>query len=193
MAVEALSKKELRKKILALRRSMTENEVAKRSQVICRHVKEQRLFLECDNICLYMPVHNEVDVTLLLEPAWKFNKSVWLPKVSKDVMQFYSYDRNTPMCMGSFHIQEPDSQIRLIPDRKTLIVMPGAVFSENCDRIGYGGGYYDRYLEENPMCHTIAVCYDFQIVKTIPAEAHDKKPEFVVSDRKRSFLLKDIP
>lgn len=187
MTVEAPTKKELRKRILAQRRSLTEKEAARRSQIICRCVAGQKMFLESDNVCLYMPVHNEVDVTLLFDTAWDMGKSVWLPRVSEDAMQFYAYDRNTPVCLGRYNIQEPDSQVQLVPDDKTLIVMPGAVFSENNDRIGYGGGYYDRYLEQNPMCHTIAVCYDFQIVKNIPSEAHDKKPELVVSDRNYPF------
>lgn len=183
MAVELPTKKELRKQILMLRRSLTERDVAERSQIICRRMAGQKLFLESHNICLYMPIQNEVDVTLLFDAAWNMGKSVWLPRVSGDEMQFYVYDRNTPLRVGKYNIKEPDSREQLVPDDKTLVVMPGAVFSENHDRIGYGGGYYDRYLEQNPMCHTIAVCYDFQIVENIPAEAHDRKPELVVSDR----------
>lgn len=183
MEQQLLTKKELRKTILALRRNLTAEEAAGRSRIICGRVAEQNIFRECHNICLYMPVNNEVDVTLLFDAAWSQGKSVWLPRVSGSEMQFCAYDRSTPVLVGPYHIKEPDSFVRLVPDDRTLIIMPGAVFSEKRDRIGYGGGYYDRYLEQNPMCHSIAVCYDFQIVKNVPAEAHDRKPELVVSDR----------
>ena len=62
--------------------------------------------------------------------------------------------------------------------------MPGAVFSEARDRIGYGGGYYDRYLSEHVLCHTLAVCYELQIVEDLPTEEHDIRPDAVISERR---------
>ena len=63
-------------------------------------------------------------------------------------MDFFRYDEDTVLVTGSYDIMEPDSDEMLEPDENTLIIMPGAVFSESRDRIGYGGGYYDRYLEK---------------------------------------------
>jgi 5-formyltetrahydrofolate cyclo-ligase len=133
-----------------------------------------------------MPIRNEVDVRLLLEPARSDGKLVYLPKVlPEDYMEFYSYTENTSLISGAYNILEPDSKDVLVPDSDTLIIMPGAVFSKDRERIGYGGGYYDRYLAAHPECKTVAVAYDFQILEQIPYEEHDICPDLVVSERRR--------
>ena len=60
--------------------------------------------------------------------------------------------------------------------------MSGAVFTPWKDRIGYGGGFYDKFLDEHPRCKTIAPCYDLQVVDELPVEEHDRKPDYVVSE-----------
>ena len=98
-------------------------------------------------------------------------------------MDFYTYNEQTALVEGAYHILEPDSMVQLEPEKTggtCLIVMPGAVFTRSCDRIGYGGGYYDRYLAAHPDCHTAAVGYAIQIVDSIMTEATDIKPEVVL-------------
>lgn len=183
------NKKELRRRMLALRQELSEEDVREKSKQICGCLSRQDVFCESSDICLYMPVRNEVDVTLLFEAVWESGRKLWLPRVNGDngQMRFYFYDRNTPLTTGKYHIPEPDSKRCLVPDKNTLVVMPGAVFSQNRERIGYGGGYYDRFLEENPMCRTAAVCYDFQILDSILTESHDKKPEIIISEKSVIF------
>ena len=83
---------------------------------------------------------------------------------------------------GAYDIRESRSEEILEPGEGTLIIMPGAVFTPWKDRIGYGGGFYDRFLDEHPECKTIAVCYDLQVVDELPVEAHDRKPDYVVCE-----------
>lgn len=182
--ITAMSKKEIRRKILSERKAIDERTVEKCSGNVCKSVELLNSYACSENLCLYMPINNEVDVTPMIDGALKNGKKVWLPKVSGDEMEFYRYDRNTPLITGKYNIQEPDSEEMLIPDGKTLVIMPGAVFSEKKDRIGYGGGYYDKYLSRYPMCMTVAVCYDFQILDDIPAEDHDMRPQKIVSDKR---------
>lgn len=181
-----LDKKEIRKRMLAKRQELSNEEVGEKSQQICARLKQEDVFCRSDNICLYMPIRNEVDVTLLFKTVWESKKSLWLPRVDKNTgqMRFFAYERDTSLVMGKYHIQEPDSTCCLVPDETTLVVMPGAAFSQNRERIGYGGGYYDRFLAENDMCRTVAVCYDFQILKSIPAQLHDIKPEMIISEER---------
>jgi 5-formyltetrahydrofolate cyclo-ligase len=175
-------KKLLRKEILAKRSAMTADEVLKQSRRVCENVICSDLYKNCKKLCLYMPIRNEVDVRLLLEAAWDDGKQVYLPKVlPDDYMEFYSYNESTALISGAYNILEPDSKEILVPDSDTLIIMPGAVFSKDNKRIGYGGGYYDRYLAKHPECKTIAVAYDFQILEHIPYEEHDVCPDVVIN------------
>lgn len=179
-----MNKKELRKKILDLRSQLAADEVKTQSQTICTRVTEEKVYEETKNVCLYMPVRNEVDVSYLLTDARDSEKNVWLPKVRDNDMEFCLYAENTELVSGAYGIPEPSSEYALEPDEGTLIIMPGAVFSCKGDRIGYGGGYYDRYLEKYPMCKTIAVCYDFQLLDDIPYEPHDIKPHRIISEKR---------
>lgn len=178
------NKKEIRNRILKIRKSLSEKEVKKHSEIICCNVQALENYKKARDICLYMPINNEVDVTYLIESAWADRKQVWLPKVIGGKMDFYAYEKDMKLVKGAFNIPEPDSQQILTPDEATLVIMPGSVFSEVRDRIGYGGGYYDVFLEKYPMCQTIAVCYEFQILPEIPAERHDIKPDAIISQER---------
>lgn len=178
-----ITKKELRRNILAIRSAMEQDTVKLYSKAICDFIIESDAYKMAADICLYMPIRNEVDVTLMLDTAWKDGKKIWLPRIIDGLMEFYYYDKSTELVADDrYHIPEPQSDRRLAPGDRTLVVMPGAVFSVHKDRIGYGGGYYDRYLSKYPMCNTIAVCYNFQIVDDIQAELHDIKPDVIVSE-----------
>lgn len=179
---EVVQKKEIRSFMLGKREKMEEDRVGQLSQIICKRVCEQEAFADASDICLYMPIRNEVDVTCLIEPAKRQKKRIWLPKVIEGKMDFYYYDNTVSLAKGKYDILEPQSDRMLIPDEHTLIIMPGAAFSYDGSRIGYGGGYYDCYLHAYPFCKTIAVCYDFQILPQIPSESHDCKADIVISD-----------
>lgn len=177
-------KKDIRKIILRKRKEMPDHDVRAYSEQVCKHIMDYPVYQASKNICLYMPVHNEVDTTFLIEPALDHGKNIWLPRVFDGRMDFFAYDRDTGLIQGAYNIMEPDSLVMLEEDNNTLIVMPGAVFSETHDRIGYGGGYYDRYLTEHPECKTLAVCYEFQIQKEIPVEEHDMKPDAIMTEQR---------
>ena len=185
------TKSELRKTILEQRRALSDEEVYELSTQICNKVKETQEYIEADDICMYMPANNEVDVTYLIEDAWSKGKTVWLPKTAGRRMDFFKFDSTTPLSEGSFKILEPESDIMLDPDDKTLILMPGVAFSMDGGRIGYGAGYYDIYLEQHSDSKKMAVCYNFQIVDELPMEEHDIKPDFIISEKTTGKVSKD--
>ena len=177
------TKKELRKEILSLRREMPAEEVERLSAMICENVKKQKEYKEAEKICLYMPINNEADASMLAEPAREDGKEVYIPKVTGDVMVFNLYDPEGAMHEGAFHIQESESDVILDTEDRVLIIMPGSVFDRSCGRIGYGGGYYDKYLAAHPGCKTAAICYSFQIIDgKLPSEEHDIDPDMVVCE-----------
>lgn len=177
-------KKTIREEILDIRKKLKKEEIKDLSETICDIVQKLKIYKEAEDVCLYMPINNETDVRYLAETARNGGKRVWLPKVIGSEMEFYAYDEGTKLIEGAYNIQEPESDNILKPDETTLVIMPGAAFSEHRDRIGYGGGYYDKYLEKHPKCMTMAVCYSFQIVDELPAEEHDIKPQVIVSEEK---------
>jgi len=159
---------------------MSESEIAGKSKQICKAVTVHEFYLRANDICLYMPFRNEVDTSYLMKQAAADGKRIWLPKITAGHMQFLIHNDSVPFAKGRYGILEPQTQRALVPDENTLVIMPGAVFSRDGARIGYGGGYYDRFLKEYPMCMTIAVCYDFQIVDSLPVEPHDISPQVVI-------------
>ena len=185
------TKKELRKMIMEQRMELPDEVMYELSEQICNKVKSMKEYIEADDICMYMPANNEVDVTFLIEDAWSKGKTVWLPKTAGRRMDFFKFDSTTPLSEGSFKILEPESEIMLEPDEKTLILMPGVAFSLDGGRIGYGGGYYDIYLEQHSESKKIAVCYEFQIVDELPIEEHDIKPDFIISEKTTGKVGKD--
>ena len=190
-----LTKKEIRKAVLAERSALDEETVALASQVICQKIMGIDVYEEATDVCLYMPMRSEVDVLLLAEAAEEEGKRVWVPKVLEKttgkgdekkagVMVFNRFTGlgEENIITGAYDIRESRSEEILEPNDKTLIIMPGAVFTPWKDRIGYGGGFYDKFLDEHPQCKTIAACYDLQVVDELPVEAHDRKPDYVVCE-----------
>ncbi|MCM1288332.1 MAG: 5-formyltetrahydrofolate cyclo-ligase [Clostridium sp.] len=188
-----IAKKEIRKKMLAIRRSLDDRYVREASHIICERLKSCHLYQTAESICLYMPINHEVDVTELLSADYTLqNKSMdaesgqtrkmYLPKIIDKTMDFYLYEGKDSIALGAFNIPEPTGKKKLMPNEKTLVVMPGVAFSRDGGRLGYGGGYYDTYLEKYPMCRKAAVCFLEQLVEELPVEAHDVKPDIIISN-----------
>lgn len=178
---EKSTKTAIRQKILKIRKSMSRTEILEASTKITDKILEMSVYESVADICCYMPVNNEVELDRLITRAFCDNKRVYLPRVTGDEMDFFRFYDGMPLIKGRYNIPEPDSNEILVPGRNTLIIMPGAVFSKEMDRIGYGGGYYDKYLFTHPEAHTLGICYDFQILDNIPRDDYDIRPQIIVS------------
>ena len=86
---DSMDKKELRKPVLARRRKLSDSDVHTMSLVICDNIRKTRAYEEAENICLYMPINNEVDVVLMMDAAEADGKTTWLPRVKGSEMDFY--------------------------------------------------------------------------------------------------------
>lgn len=175
-------KRQLRKEMLAIRQALSAEEARERSARVRARARETALYRQAEKVCLYWPIRGEVDVRPLSE-----EKEAYLPRICEGRMEFYRFHGAQALKPGAFGIPEPDGEEKLIPDERTLIVMPGLAFSPRRDRLGYGGGYYDEYLTRHRDVHTLAVAYDFQIVETLPQEAHDRRPEGLVTESASRF------
>ncbi len=176
------SKKEIREQILKKRQALSLEEWKEKSLTIAKQIFLHPAFREETYIFAYLPIRGEVNTLPVLEEAWRQGKKTAVPKViSETEMEFYEITSLADLSPGKFGILEPVTEKRA-ETKKALILMPGAAFDRSCARIGYGGGYYDRYLKKHPQMHTAALAFDLQLVEEITAESHDIKPEYLVTE-----------
>lgn len=166
-----LAKKELRQKLIKKRKNLTEAEVVTKSSLICNKIINDERYKKCETIYCYFSVNNEVSLETLIEHALNNNKNIALPKVEKDNnIRFYLIKSLSDLAPGYYNIPEPETNVSA--PQGDLIIVPGVAFSNEGLRLGYGGGFYDRFLADNDI-YSIGVCYDFQIVDEIPIMKHD--------------------
>ena len=175
------SKKDIKTYVLAARKSISNQEWTEKSYRIYGKVVEHSLFLNADEIYCYIDFRNEVGTRKIIEMAWKLGKKVAVPKINGDFMEFFyihSFDQLSP---GNWGISEPVSECIACGDN-VLVIMPGAAFDKNKHRIGYGKGYYDRYLANHPSYQTMALAFELQMLENIPADEHDISPQFIITE-----------
>lgn len=170
------------------------------SEAICRRITSMASFGLCDTILCYAAVDTEVDVTGVAEAALARGKTVAFPVCSaeKGEMEFYAVSSLSELTeMNRFSIPEPPAveERRITPTETTMILMPGLLFDRQGKRIGYGGGYYDRYIRKYPtLLHssmTVGVVYHALLSDTpIPYSDHDISAALVVTEKKLHFARK---
>tara|TARA_A100001011_G_scaffold345026_1_gene380464 strand:+ start:771 stop:1310 length:540 start_codon:yes stop_codon:yes gene_type:complete len=132
----------------------------------------------------YFPYNYEIDIMPLLEKFQKLNYSITLPKIGvNSEMNFFQWSTKDPLSINKFGIPEPISNKTKFPD---ILLVPLLAFDKNFYRIGYGGGFYDRYinkLKKIKKIITIGVAYSFQKIEKIPVEKYDIKLDFVFTEK----------
>ncbi len=177
------SKKDIRKRVLEKRNCIPDKEWEDKSRLICEKVVTHPFFLQADAIYCYVDYRREVGTRGLIEHAWKQGKKVAAPKVNGDKMEFYYIQSFEDMEEGYKGIAEP-KQTNLAHDENVLVIMPGAAFDITCNRIGYGKGYYDKYLHAQPNHKTIAIAFELQMVEAIPTDVYDICPDIIITEEK---------
>jgi 5-formyltetrahydrofolate cyclo-ligase len=179
-------KRELRRRILRMRESLTPEEVRRESQAVCERLVCHPAFDGGETILFYFPFRKEVDVRPAMEEAWSAGKRVVLPKADPETksLAFYQLKRGEPLVSGSYGIPEPpgEESARIPPDAIDLVVVPGVAFDEQGYRLGYGGGYYDRFFSRHPgPFQRIGVAYPFQVVSTVYPDVHDQRLDGLIT------------
>ena len=167
-----MDKKQLRKTIREQKRAMTEEQIAAKSAELGRLFRQSDAYRSAKTIYGYLPYNQEVRTTPMLEQALLDGKRVAVPKCYGDEMRFIFMDDLSRVEKGYANIPEPIADGPIADDETALVLMPGLAFDPSGRRMGYGGGFYDRFLaaESHP---TIALCYDFQLLDALSTEEHD--------------------
>ena len=182
------SKAEIRKRILEVRRSLTVDEVEVKSEAILQNVLKTPEYIEADNILLYADHHNEVITRGIFDDALMRKKRVYFPKSDSftNTMVFYRTTSAAQLEKGFMGILEPKENIQLryrfCANEDTLVILPGVAFDTAGFRIGYGKGYYDKFLSSKRQLSTMALAFACQIVEELPREAHDIKMDKIVTE-----------
>ena len=180
-------KRLIRKQILAARTQCRDAQVEEWSHQITDQVLKLSEYVKAKHILAYADYNHEVMTRYIIEEAWKAGKEVAVPKVVGKDMVFYRLTDFSQLEPGYFGIPEP-VRGEIVKWEDALMVMPGVAFDPENNRVGYGGGFYDKYLEKHPNLHAIAIAFELQMYRELPFEEHDIKPEKVVTE-KQSYPL----
>jgi len=175
------SKQELRNCVRQQKKAMTPEEIAEKSRLLCGLVLQSDIYRQSKSIYGYLPFNQEVNLLPLLQQALADGKQVALPQCSGKEMHFILTRDLSRIQISSFGAPEPVDDVPVAQDKTALVLVPGLVFDSKGYRIGYGGGYYDRYLAEEPYHPTIGLCYDFQLTVLPEPEPHDIPVDIVFS------------
>ena len=168
-----MDKKALRAEIRAKKRAMTEEQIESASRRLGELFAACEQYRQAKTIYGYLPYNQEVRTVPMLERALADGKQVAVPKVYGDRMKFIYMTDLTRVEKGYANIPEPIDNEPVAEDPTALVLMPGLAFDAEGHRIGYGGGFYDKFLAEEPNHPTVALCYDFQLLEKLETEEFD--------------------
>lgn len=175
-----MNKKELRDVIRAKKRAMTEEQIVSASQRLAELFIQSEQYRQTKTVYGYLPYNQEVRTIPILERALADGKRVAVPKVYEDKMVFLEMTDLTQVEKGYAGIPEPIADGPIAQDPQALVLMPGLAFDREGHRIGYGGGFYDKFLAEEPLHPTVALCYAFQMVEHLETETFDVPVDLVL-------------
>ena len=168
-----MDKTALRKMIRQLKRAMTPQQIEEKSRILGEKFLASEAYRQATTVYGYLPYNQEVRTVAMLEQALRDGKRVAVPKCYGDEMRFIYMDDLSLVTPGYAGIPEPIADGPVADDETALVLMPGLAFDPLGHRIGYGGGFYDRFLAAEPNHPTLALCYDFQMLPALDTEEFD--------------------
>lgn len=176
-----MNKAELRAAIRAKKRAMTPEQIQRASRELGEKFAASELYRQARTIYGYLPYNQEVRTVPMLERALRDGKQVAVPKVYGETMRFILMTDLTAVEKSDMGIPEPVADGPVADDKQAVVLMPGLAFTAEGDRMGYGGGFYDKFLAAEPNHPTVALCYDFQLLDSLPTEQYDIPVDLVLT------------
>ena len=177
-----MNKSQIRKKILKIRKQKKIKKFIFNFDLILDILKKNKVSGKI--LGGYYPYNYEIDIFQILEKFEQKKFIITLPKIKKNSqMDFYQWSKNDPLSINKFGIPEPISKTVKYPD---VLLVPLLAFDKNFNRIGYGGGFYDRYImkiRKRKKVLTIGFAYSFQKLKKIPTNEYDIKLDFIITNK----------
>ena len=175
-------KSKLRDKVLKLRKSKSKKLVSINPNNIYSYLKKKNCNLKI--IGGYYPTNHEIDDLEILNYFFKKGSMISLPKIqNKNQMEFFKWHKNDALLINKYGIPEPCTSNKVYPD---ILFVPLVAFDKELNRLGYGGGFYDRYIQKISRIKKIVkvgLAFSFQKLKTIPVNKHDKKLDIIITEK----------
>ncbi len=166
-----MTKTEIRKLMMDLRLKQTPKEKKQRDQDIIEKIKNHPYYIQAKTVTLFYPMNGEIDLLKLL----KDHKTFLFPRVQGDHLDFYKYRPFMAFHKSTFGVMEPNEKEVKYQGSYDLVIVPALAISKEKDRIGYGKGFYDRFISNHNIKFTLGVIYDFQELDQIVASSFDQK------------------
>lgn len=188
---KAILKSQIRDNVRKQRILLTKEQIEEAAEVLAEHVTKDgspeimEKVAAAKTIALYRAVNGELSCDDIAKFFIENGKTVCFPRVKGETMDFYEVkDLESDFSIGSYNVPEPKNNMRKVyPSDIDLIFVPAVAYTNDGARLGQGGGYYDRYLNQygagkKPV--TVGVCYDFQMYSALPVESHDYMVDYVL-------------
>lgn len=178
-----MSKEALRSVMKAKRKALSSDERTQMSERIFMELTKVREYKNAKSVCVYMNCFGEVKTDLIISDCRKKGKRILFP-VSDVKTHTLSLCLDTgEFIKGAYGILEPYPKKTVYLDEVDMVIVPGLAFDEEKNRLGFGAGYYDRFLEEC-RAFKVGICYDFQVLEKIEAKAHDVKMDILITNER---------
>lgn len=174
-----MDKTAIRQWIRQKKLAMTPEEIQEKSRRLQALLMQSSYYRNAKTLYGYLPFNQEVRTVPILKRAMLDGKHVAVPKIFGDQMRFVRISDFERIANGYGGVPEPVDDGPVADDKTALVLMPGLAFDLEGHRVGYGGGFYDKFLAEEPDHPTVALCYDFQVLPHIDTQAHDVLVEHV--------------
>lgn len=183
-----MEKKILRKNIIEIRDNFEATDKKKADKIINETLKEQSFFKESKNIFIYIGFGSEIDTGDYIDDFLDSGKCIIIPRIDTITKEMEGVQINNmnDLQRNKYGILEPRATIKGFEKNFIdLVVMPGVAFDTAGSRVGYGGGYYDKFLQNiNASVQKVALAYEFQVIDKVPSEDHDIKADFIITEKR---------
>ena len=198
-----MTKEQIRIKMKEQRKNLTESERSGQDQSLHKLFLRSGAYKACEALFSFVSFGTEIDTHAIIRQAFLDQKKVYIPRVDADGMDFFQIHSLEGLIPSKFGVPEPEADAtrryrinpadqhaytsggltKAVPDTENVMLLPGLAFDCQGNRIGYGAGYYDRYLSGFAKEHfyKIALAYDFQLLEQIEAEAYDQRAHLILT------------
>ncbi len=202
----AARKQALRERMTRLRREQPPHLASERAVAAQENLLRADCWRQAESVALYVGIKDEIGTSLLLDAAWREGRTLWLPRVRRGqpgFMDFVACASREQLRPGPFGLLEPDAALPGfgpedvsagagkasspsggVAFAPSLMVLPGLAFDLEGGRLGYGGGYYDRFLQAGLKCPRVGFCFDFQLVPPLPLAPWDQRVHHLCTEER---------